>query len=66
MLLFDNYVNGVIGKSMNKLLHPIEERFLSIRELLHLMGMPEDFELNDPKRNYNHIAQNVPVTTARD
>jgi hypothetical protein len=28
--------------------------------------MPEDFELNDPKRNYNHIAQNVPVTTARD
>lgn len=66
MLLFNNYVNGVIGKSMNKLLHPIEDRFLSIRELLYLMGMPEDFVLNDSKRNYNHIAQNVPVTTARD
>lgn len=56
MLLFGNYVNAVIGKSMNKLLHPIEERFLSIRELMHLMGLPEDFELINPKKNYNHIA----------
>ena len=29
-------------------------------------GMPNDFELLDPKRNLNHVCQNVPVRTAMD
>ena len=62
----DDHVNAVIGKNMWKTIHPIEERFLSIRELLYLMGHPHDFELLDPLKNINHIAQNVPVNTARD
>ena len=30
------------------------------------MGFPSNFELLNPKRNINHIAQNVPTFTARD
>jgi len=46
--------------------HPVEDRFLTIRECLHMMGMPNDFELIGGKKNLNHIAQNVPVGTAKD
>lgn len=60
----DNHVNAVIGKNIWKIIHPNEDRFLNIRELLHLMGHPHDFELLNPLRNINHIAQNVPVNTA--
>jgi hypothetical protein len=31
-----------------------------------IMGLPEDFELLNPKKNYNHICQNVPVQTSKD
>jgi hypothetical protein len=41
-------------------------RFYNIRELLYLMGMPHDFELENPRRNINHLCQNVPVNTAAD
>lgn len=30
------------------------------------MGMPHDFQLINPKRDLNKIAQNVPSCTARD
>ena len=30
------------------------------------MGMPDDYELLNPSRSYNHICQNVPVQTAMD
>ena len=31
-----------------------------------VMKLPTDFNLIDPKKNLNHICQNVPVTTAED
>ena len=31
-----------------------------------IMGLPNDFELLNPKKSANHICQNVPVQTARD
>jgi len=43
----------------------VENRYLNVREMLHLMGMPHDFEITSPKE-VNHIAQNVPVRTAQD
>ena len=46
------------------LTHPDEDRFLTVREALSLMKLPEDFILLNPKRSLNHICQNVPVTTA--
>ena len=36
-----------------------------MRELLHLMGMPHDYEI-DSMKSVNHICQNVPVNTAQD
>jgi len=58
------YVNAVISKNIHRSLHPTEERGYNIRELLHLMGMPKDFEMIEAKKNWNHISQNVPVRTA--
>jgi len=60
-----NCFTAVISKNILHAVHPIEDRFFSIRELLHLMGMPHDFEIDDVK-NMNHICQNVPVNTAKD
>ena len=52
-------------KTMDNGIHPDEDRYLNIREMMHLMGMPHDFEIDNVK-NINHIAQNVPVHTAKD
>ena len=50
------------------LVHPFECRFVTFREALTLMGMPKDFCLanENPRRDTNHICQNVPVGTATD
>lgn len=58
------YTNAIVGKSLTSMINPNEERSYNIRELLWLMGMPHDFELFNFKKNWNHICQNVPVTTA--
>jgi len=59
----DDRLNGIVGKTVTHTVHPIEDRFLSYGELLYFMGYPNTFELLEPKKNTNHIAQNVPVTT---
>ena len=59
------YVNAIIGKNMHVLVHPTEDRFLNIRECMWLMGLPHDFNMNVTPGCWNHIAQNVPVTTAQ-
>lgn len=58
------YVNAMISKNIHRSLHPTQERGYNIREILHLMGHPHDFEMIDAKRNWVHISQNVPVKTA--
>ena len=63
--LFHESFNAVIGRNMFDGVHPIENRYMSGREYIHMMGMPHDFELDNIK-NINHIAQNVPVSTASD
>jgi len=57
--------SALIGRNMANGVHPTENRYLNVREMLHLMGLPMDFEIESPKQ-VNHIAQNVPVTTAMD
>ena len=57
--------NAVIRKSMITAVHPVEDRYLNVREMMHLMGLPHDFTI-DSAKNINHIAQNVPTCTARD
>ena len=56
---------AVIRKNILSAIHPTQDRFLNLREILHLMGFPHDFEIQSVKQ-LNHIAQTVPVNTARD
>ena len=64
--VFDECMNAVIGRNLADTIHPIHERSLTIREALHMMGFPHDFELVGGLPKLNHIAQNVPVPTSRD
>jgi len=57
--------NAIVGRTLTHLVHPTEDRGMSIRELLHMMGLPHDFEMSD-RKSLNVIAQNVPTCTARD
>lgn len=45
-------------------LHPTEDRCITLRECMHLMGLPHDFNLVTTE--WNHVCQNVPVKTASD
>jgi len=58
--------NAVISKNTFRTLHPKFYRYLSVREFMDLMGMPDQFQLFDGLKSYNHIAQAVPVNTAAD
>lgn len=62
---FHESFSALIGRNMFNGVHPVENRYLNVREMLHLMGMPHNFEISD-SRQVNHIAQNVPVRTAQD
>ncbi len=62
---FHDSFSALIGRNMFNGVHPVENRYLNVREMLHLMGMPHDFKITSPKE-INHIAQNVPVRTAQD
>lgn len=61
-------IPAFIGVMPVSLLHPFEQRFITYREGLSLMGFPIDFELDtqEPWKVANHICQNVPVGTASD
>ena len=64
--VFKDTMNAVIGRNMVDTIHPSEDRSLTIREALYMMGFPTDFELIGGLPKVNHIAQNVPVPTSRD
>lgn len=61
-------VTGLIPTIMHKntvaMLHPYEERLLSIGEMLYCMGMPSDFRVYGGwYEKMHHIGQNVPAKT---
>lgn len=62
-LIFNDATNAIIAKNAC-VVHPNKERGITIREAMHLMGLPHDFEM--VSNAMNHICQNVPVTTATD
>lgn len=61
-----DYIGAFVGHLPGQLTHPVEDRFLNYRECMTIMGLPQDFELLDPKKQINHICQNVPFLTAKD
>ena len=65
---FSGKVNAMVGRTITSTLHPTEERYLSVREVMHLMGMPDDFEFSPSESGaaLNMLAQNVPSFTAAD
>jgi len=58
-------MNALISKSVASFINPNENRYLNVREMLHLMGFPHDFEIKG-KSEIHAITQNVPVNTAAD
>lgn len=61
-----DFIGAFVGHLPFELTHPDLDRYLTIRECLTIMGLPDDFILQGGKKNLNHICQNVPVTTASD
>lgn len=61
-----DYIGAFVGHYPSVLTHPYEDRYITYREAMTIMGLPSDFELLDPKKSVNHICQNVPFQTARD
>ena len=62
-----DYIGAFVGQYTTMLTHPDEDRFITYREAMSIMGLPENFELvNANQTNANHICQNVPVQAAAD
>jgi len=61
-----DYIGAFVGHYPTMLTHPDEDRYINYREAMAIMGLPQDFELLNPKKSANHICQNVPVQTAKD
>ena len=63
----DDLVKNLVTKSIRYILHPTEERLLTIRECYHLMGFPHDFNQQrlDQDR-WKAVTRTTPVNTSRD
>ena len=59
-------IGAFVGHYPTQTTHPDEDRYITYREAMAIMGLPDDFELLNPKKFVNHVCQNVPVPTARD
>lgn len=62
----ETHMNALIARTLEATLHPAEDRGLSLREALHIMGFPHDYVVQDGIKSSQHVTQNVPVCTARD
>ena len=63
---YEDQTPSIQFKTIQSLLHHKEDRLLTVREALWLMGMPMDFELQGDKEiDGPKIGQNVPVKTAK-
>lgn len=60
----DSNSNAMVSKNIRNLVVPTCDSFLTEREVMHLMGLPHDFNLVTD--NIYHATQNVPCTTAAD
>jgi site-specific DNA-cytosine methylase len=61
-----DYIGAFVGHLPVSMTHHTEDRYLTYRECMTIMGLPQDFELLNPAKNLNHVCQNVPVHTATD
>lgn len=62
--IYPKEIGAVMHKMMASVVHYRENRRYNARELMHLMGMPSDFEiLSQYTNDLKQIGQNVPVRT---
>lgn len=61
-----DYIGAFVGHYPTVLTHPYEDRYITYREAMTIMGLPSDYELLNPEKSVNHICQNVPFQTAKD
>lgn len=62
--IYPKEIGAVMHKMMASVVHYRENRRYNARELMHLMGMPNDFEiLSQYTNDLKQIGQNVPVRT---
>ncbi len=66
LILPRHHIGAFVGPYTWCMAHPHEDRFLSLREMEDMMGMPVGFTLLDVRARDRHLTQNVPVQTARD
>lgn len=66
LVLAKDHIGAFVGHYPTAVKHPKENRFIDFREAMTIMGLPQDFELLNPRKSSNHICQNVPVQTATD
>lgn len=59
-------IEAFVGHLPTCIAHPTFDRYITYREAMTIMGLPQDYELLEPKKSYNHICQNVPFETAKD
>ena len=59
---------AVMFRNIENIIHPYENRLITLRENMELMGMPHDFEMGTDYKHAGRVAyqlgQNVPVKTA--
>ena len=53
-----NCTNAVVGRTLQMLMHPEEPRGMSHREIMHLMGLPADFDLH--RKGYDSRSYQIP------
>ena len=64
---FYDHFNAVVGRNIFRGMHPTKKRFLTVRELIWMMGHPHDFNMfinQNGNIAIHQISQNVPVVTA--
>ena len=63
-----NEIPALIGAMPHSLLNPYTDNWITIRDCLRIMKMPDDFNLAGEafRSKVNHICQNVPASTAED
>lgn len=59
-------IGAFVSHYPKMLAHPDEDRYITYREAMTIMGLPDNFELLNPSKSVNHICQNVPFNTALD
>lgn len=61
----DDFFTAVTGRSAPRAIHPTYDRFITVRECMKLMGLPDDYPIPAIGEE-NVLAQSVPVNTAKE